>query len=44
MTTDENIICDIRAREILQSEFTVSVEGSTLVQHERSPSDKIKNY
>ena len=44
VTTDENIICDAKAREILQSEFTVNVEVSTLVQLERSPSDKIKNY
>jgi shikimate kinase len=35
VTTDENVACDPKAREILKSEFTVYIEVSTSVQAER---------
>lgn len=35
VTTDENIICDAKARELLKSEFTVYLKVSTNVQVER---------
>lgn len=35
VTTDENIICDKKARELLKSEFTVYLKVSTAVQLER---------
>lgn len=35
VTTDENIICDEKARDILKSEFTVNIEVSTSTQVER---------
>lgn len=35
VTTDENIICDEKARELLKSEFTVYLKVSTSVQVER---------
>ena len=34
VTTDENVACDPKAREILKSEFTVYIEVSTSVQAE----------
>ena len=35
VTTDESIICDEKARELLKSEFTVHLKVSTTVQLER---------
>ena len=35
VTTDENIICDEKAREILKAEFTVNIKVSTSTQVER---------
>jgi len=35
VTTDENIMCDEKACEILKSEFTVNIEVSTATQVER---------
>ena len=35
VTTDENIVCNLKAREILKSEFTVYIDVSTSVQAER---------
>ena len=35
VTTDESIICDEKARELLKSEFTVYLKVSTAVQLER---------
>ena len=35
VTTDENIICNEKARELLKSEFTVYLKVSTAVQLER---------
>ena len=48
VTTDENVACDSKAREILKAEFTVNIECSTSTQVDRMGNNRpllpVDNY